>query len=754
MNRLLSTAAARIHSALVGPMAPSARAAIWLIELITAALRAAIGLLPGDSTFPLVMLMARRAGLLIFLVVGVGILAVCGTYVVGAALTNRYFAAELAYDEARATAVEAFDADGRWLGILPPGDFRDWSDGSGILPPDHATVVPTSIPPVWRNCTLYLEDRQFDGVSRWLGVDPVAVLKSGYFTLTGRRRRGASTLLMQVTRELADRSPSGREPVGELALRKLAELFGANALARMLAAQDGQAAARLVAMHLPLVIGTTKSQFGMPLYGIELAAQTVFGRPASALSIEQQAVFAAAIKFPVVMAPTGDTHDRPLVARRWARIKERADFCLGQPKFAGDSDVAAARMRLRRLELPNPAADPTLAGLLPKDNALAWRIAVNPVRRALYLAGGNLETARAELNRLYPHADWRGRIQAIRLSISAPEARRFSSATLASLTRLQASMPGLVADISNPKGADANVLLAVQDERSRIRLLYSSNPGLLWRWPSQTASVAKMVAAVYLGSVDMPTTPYCRAPLPGTPQFGDKKACARRQAWIPASSAFARSNNQAINWRLRHAPAGRLAQLASSFQLPSFGATPAATALTLGDFEQTPAEMLRTTQAIGEGLSGGLNTVPEATLVDRVTFVLPDGGLRTDVVRLDPPITADTLRGAFTPRVRGFVSTVLAATSSREGTLWRLNGISRALGGRLYAKTGTYSVQHDTYVVHITGVFMVGNRPWSVLLSIGTSTQRMPLGHNLDAGQFANIVAPALTEAAATSRGD
>src|SRR5439155_25496746 len=50
-----------------------------------------------------------------------------------------------------------------------------------------------------------------------LGIDPVSVLKSGWQTLTGNRRRGASTLYMQVVRTLHGRSPSEREAYGEVA---------------------------------------------------------------------------------------------------------------------------------------------------------------------------------------------------------------------------------------------------------------------------------------------------------------------------------------------------------------------------------------------------------------------------------------------------------------------------------------------------------------------------------------------------------
>jgi membrane peptidoglycan carboxypeptidase len=244
---------------------------------------------------------------------------------------------------------------------VPPANFVDWSDGT-VLAADHEALPIADIPPVWRTCIVFLEDREFDRVSRLLGIDPLAVLKSGWQTLTGDRRRGASTLYMQVVRTLRGRSPDQNEAVSELALRKAAELFGAHALVRSLSSGDPHAAERFVAMHLPFVIGAKGSGFGEPVHGIGLASRLLFGVPASSLSPEGQAILAAAVKVPVLMAPPTDSHGQALAEARWKRLKERADFCLRSVPGLPPDEIAKMRGALAVMPLPVPRIDSGLEG--------------------------------------------------------------------------------------------------------------------------------------------------------------------------------------------------------------------------------------------------------------------------------------------------------------------------------------------------------------------------------------------------------
>jgi len=657
-----------------------------------------------------------------------------------AALSNPFLKQELGYAEERSSALEVYDAKRRWLGILPPADFSDWSNGS-YLPPDHAAAVPTSIPPVWKKCVIALEDHNFDGVSRWLGIDPIAIVKSGFFTMTGDRRRGASTLYMQVVRELEGRSPSAEEAPGEVAFRKMAEIFGANALVRMIATDDREAAARLVAMHTPLVIGTSGSRFGDPIYGVELASQILYGRPIEALTVDEQAVLAAAIKVPILLAPPNNSSAQARAAARWARVRERADFCLRSVLPKGSPELVDARNRLQSEDQPRPVVDRALSDLLPRNRLAAWNIAVNPVRRARFFADVQLQVARAELDAMYPERRWRGRIASVRLSLSVDENSPFVRTVQGHLQSLQASMRGLSMPLSSrsPTGLAANAISIVAHADGHVRLLYSSRPDLLWYWRTQMASTAKMVAAVALGRYDSPTTRYCHTDVANDDATGSIRTCARPGSWITAQEAFARSDNEAIRWRLRQLPPRELRDLASSFLLPDFGTTPPATALTRGTIDLVPAQAMQIVEAISAGLSRHNMDIYRPTIIDELVVLDPNGKLHTLTQRQGTPISAEAVRKAFPAPVIQFVESVLAATSEPYGTLHSMQDLRISLGGRFYAKTGTESVAHKTQSLHIIGTFRSG-RDWSTfLLTVGSPDARAPIGYGLSAGQFSAI---------------
>ncbi len=744
----LARLAAAIESAATGIVQAFALTISQFIDLPSIIARAVPAATPRFSALGKALVQSHRGVTIAAIGVIAGLPVLTAGFFAVAAVTNPYFTEDLAYAHDRSSALEIRDARGRWIGIIPPAEFSDWSNGA-VLPPDHSAMIPATIPSVWRKCIVALEDHQFDSLSRWLGVDPVAVIKSGALTLVGDRRRGASTLYMQVVRELEGETPSAEEAPGEIALRKLAELFGANALVTMLDKRDIQAAARLVAMHTPLVIGSAGSHFGNPIFGIELANQILFGTSTSVAPVENQAILAAAIKAPVLLAPPGDTTAQAHARARWARIKVRADFCLRSAFSGQDPEILAARQRLALIPLPQPAIDPDLRRLLPADPQAAWRILVNPVRRAEYFMGPELEIAKTQLDTIYGGTEWRGRVIGIRLTVAADENRQFTSNVKTTLDKLQFQTRGMAISLE-PGSEDtsaAQVIIAVADPAGRLRLLYSSQPQLLWRWKTQMASTVKMIAAVALGSHDLPATMYCRAPLPGMNSPGDDRACDHRAAWIPATEAFARSSNEAINWRLRRVPPHELERIAENFDLPPFGATPPATALTLGTVELTPAQMLKVAAAIGAGLSGGGQGAQLPTIIDEMTTLDAAGRPSARAVKGGQEISSLKLRTMFTAPVRSFVASALSATSDEHGTLRALGYVKARTGNQLFAKTGTDSAAHQTYAIHILGIFMLAGRPWSFLVTAGSPNQRTPLGRDVVAGQFAGVAGLAVLSA-------
>lgn len=672
-------------------------------------------------------------------------------FFVAAALSNPYFRAGLSYDHERSSAVEIFDAREKWIGIIPPASFGDWSNGT-VLSQDHAAVPPGKIPAGWRRCIVFLEDREFDRISRAFGIDPLAVLKSGWQTMSGERRRGASTLYMQVVRMLQGRSPGSHEAPGEVIVRKMGELLGAQALVRMLNEGDSDAASRFIGMHLPLVIGTPNSAFGDPLYGVELASRILFGNAASALSIEKQAILAAAVKTPILMAPPGDEKGRAEALARWKRVKDRAGHCLRNAFRDQAVDTAQALDRLAGLELPVPAIDLELAQLLPADAAEAWKITVNPVRRSLYFARQEQASVRKQLD-AFVGPQLRGQVTSVHLTTTAADSRRFESAVNATLARLQSQLAGLQWSLTPGEQSSADVVMSCVDPEARIQRIFESRPGLFLNRKSPIGSVAKEIAAVALGNKSRPETQFCLAPMRGVASSsGGSADCQGQNSHLSARDAFGRSNNQAVHWALRNLVSKeRLQQVTSAFKLPAFDRTPPETALTLGTFEMTPVELLRMQQTIGSGLADQHLDVSRPGIISRVAVLDPAGVVQTREIQPSVEITRSDLRQLFTVGVKSFVASALSATSDEGGTLASLHGLKQQLHGRFYAKTGTVSVTGSTRELHIAGSFFRDGKPWSFVVTVGTPQPIKPLGSRLVATHLAPLATLAVCGAEKTS---
>jgi membrane peptidoglycan carboxypeptidase len=668
------------------------------------------------------------------------------SFVALTALTNPYLREELAYAHTRSSAIQIFDAELRWLGILPPANFPDWSDGS-ILPADHEALPIEEIPPGWRACLVYLEDREFDGISRALGVDPTAILKSAFQTVTGERRRGASTLYMQAVRTLRGQTPDQRETPAQVVLRKAAEIFGANALVKLLENGDPQAAERFVAMHLPLVIGASGSGLGSPVHGIGLASRILFGVSAEALTLEQQAVLAAAVKSPILLALPSDKKGTARARSRWERVKDRADFCLRQAPRLDVVAAAKARKALAAMPAPSPHIDHDLRSLLPADEQLAWRITVNPARRAAYFAKHELAVLKPELARAVG-VEWRARVVSVQLSTSAPENRKFVDRASAELQTLARTLPGLNLSLTNGGSPErhAHVVAACADVNGKLRRIYSSHEGIFWSRSVPIGSVAKIAAAVALGRKDTPTTGYCRSPIPGFPQLQDGKPCSHPSAWLSAQDAFARSDNYAVNWALRNRVSRSvLIEVANALRLP-LGDVPPSTALTFGTFEMTPAEMLRFAGMIGGGISGSRRGHTLPSVVRELATIDETGKITRSAIGPTGIVEASTVDRVFSGSVRSYLSSVLQATSGDGGTLRRLKPLQKKIGVRLYAKTGTVSTAGVTSAIHVIGIAANDTARSSLLVSISAPRGNNPLGFGLAASSLSSALAAAVCQ--------
>lgn len=144
------------------------------------------------------------------------------------------------------------------------------------------------IPEPMRDAMVAIEDRRFR--SHW-GVDPVALARITKFAIdnrgSGRRLQGASTITQQVARTIF---LSNKYDVG----RKFREMILALALERKFTKDQ------ILELYL------NKVYFGGGAYGIDAAARTFFGHPATNLTLSEAAVIAGLVKAPSRYSPTAD----------------------------------------------------------------------------------------------------------------------------------------------------------------------------------------------------------------------------------------------------------------------------------------------------------------------------------------------------------------------------------------------------------------------------------------------------------------
>jgi len=169
---------------------------------------------------------------------------------------------------------------------LPQTSFVFAADGS-LITPLHAeqnrVIVPLSkIPENIRNAVVAIEDKRYYD---HMGIDVKALLRAAYVdATTGRIVEGGST----ITQQYVKNAYTGDE---QTLSRKFREAVLAFQLEQTLSKDE------ILARYLNTVY------FGNGAYGIQAAAETYFGRPASELTLAQAALLAGLIAAPADYDP-------------------------------------------------------------------------------------------------------------------------------------------------------------------------------------------------------------------------------------------------------------------------------------------------------------------------------------------------------------------------------------------------------------------------------------------------------------------
>jgi membrane peptidoglycan carboxypeptidase len=163
---------------------------------------------------------------------------------------------------------------------------------------NRQVLTSNQIPVQLKNAVLAAEDRNFYNEG---GVSPTGIMRAAYKDLTssGTSLQGGSTITEQFVKNYYANISSA-----QTISNKIKEIFIAIKLARQ-KSKDW-----ILTQYLNTIY------FGGGAYGVGAAAETYFGKPASKLSISQDAMIAALLNAPGIFDPTpGSAGYKPLVAR-------------------------------------------------------------------------------------------------------------------------------------------------------------------------------------------------------------------------------------------------------------------------------------------------------------------------------------------------------------------------------------------------------------------------------------------------------
>lgn len=168
---------------------------------------------------------------------------------------------------------------------------------------DNRNVVPlTQIPKLTQRALIDTEDRRFYSHH---GVDPRGLLRAALHE-SGGNTQGASTLTQQYVKQIrfyqAKTKAEQQAAIDQTLDRKVYEAKCALKLERQYSKDD------ILAKYFNIAF------FGQQAYGIEVAAQTYFGKPASKLTVPESATLVGLVKDPTLYDPF--QHPKPAMDRR------------------------------------------------------------------------------------------------------------------------------------------------------------------------------------------------------------------------------------------------------------------------------------------------------------------------------------------------------------------------------------------------------------------------------------------------------
>jgi len=470
------------------------------------------------------------------------------------------------WDKKRKTPY-VLDADGKFVGLFPRGlaiGFNNDTDSNG-----YRTAPISDVPETWWKMVVALEDAN---QGKWFHHDGIdfSIFPKKFIGARG----GGSTITMQLVKSMNRDTDTGNNWIGHVRkmVRKVRDFLHAPALNYFLSHQSPDALSKWYANHIPLMLSASR--------GLIAASYTAFAVPPEQLSLAQQAVLAAAIKYNIRKRGIS------------ARMQMRARFALG--KIYRSSLITKTQFQKAELEL---SSMPRQLGLIhgPLYNCLnsKQRNINNHIMklesRASHIARSELIEANAELVDQFG-IDWINKVSKIQLTTKSGQNCQFKKTIYAKATRLFDRIghePLIDLSVANEHGDIiaffSNSYLPQYHGYNRHNHFSKYNPAGEQR---KIGSIGKVIASIIAGMEgDELQTRYFMAPrhkIIGYPpneiivpfrnsdgfEGSMDRQNPRSRGWIPAIDAFGQSNNLAVMDRMQHSRSlGKIPKLIHDFGL-------------------------------------------------------------------------------------------------------------------------------------------------------------------------------------------
>jgi hypothetical protein len=716
---------------------------------------------------------------------------------------------QLEYANERSLATALFDAGGDFLGILHPAldSQRDVHYGGKpvelpnyIAYPDHKTLHVRKVPEHYWQCLKYHEDRYVGSWRNPHGIDITGVLRLPFSAMQSTLRygrpnfgAGGSTIAMQLARIFFKRPPSIDETMLEKIGRKLKEWWIAPVIQRELTKGGNDSRLKHWASnHFPLA-----QRAGGDIYGLELTAMIVFGKPSSNLSIAEQYVLAGAVNKPIIILPGSKYLNRKRL-RNWQYITEvRARKCatslLTEPR---QQMAVIAELAQLANSPPDPKISPKmekiLTALTSRPKAL---VKANPVHRSIASLPAVQYGVRAQMKNDFG-LDWRASVRGVSLTLDANKNLRFRQKILKTLARQQARFKNHInsnytLDVGSwrrnksSSGQLPDIIIAAANARGEIVRYFDSRPLSHYFGSSSArnrangkyeparenraiASVGKILAAIAIASdrrgitetgansagkpadtTDTLQSSYLDTAAPDTGLESCRKGGLRRGR--KAEVVFACSLNNPLEWRLKKIPDHSKQKLVQDFGMrlpdPEKVGTRPDKSIVVGHVMASPRTVHHMSSVILAALTGrATGHVQQPTLIKNYDLSLLDPAVKNTAPQPVSIIPALLIK----PHAFGLLKDLLAAPLCyRYGTLrsiakWCAKDNPAV---RLhFAKTGTRGTgdahpdADDIVDLWVTGgIRFASQKSYSYVVLIGTGSPDHPWARNLGAGR---VLAP------------